>query len=651
MVLTCADNPPPTYTVGGMASGLSGTVVLQNNSGDDLSVTANGSFTFATGLADGATYQVSVKTNPSNQTCTLTHASGTVSGVNVADIGLSCAEKEYSISFNVYGQRGGLGVLLNGGYYVGMGNNGTYTFSGTHHHGFDYNVTIDRKPDRQECVVYHGVGTIDASSVNNIDINCTTVAFTVGGSLVTGDPAPSVVLQNNGGDDLTLTHGGSFTFVATLTNGADYNVTVKTPPTGQACSVTNGIGTIIGSDITNISVSCVDDSGSLSTNVKDLNGTLTLKVVLTHTGSDTENIYYVNGIGDTAQSLEDSLTFDTDYNASIDEHPTGQKCRFTDNSQNGTVSTSNNDAVVKLSCVDLPVPPSTIPFIATIKPYKKDAKYLFTMYGNGSYPFLYTYDCDNDGTPEGVNVTGGFTCEYDSAEERNISIIGNFPTLKGAYNDCTHRNIVSIVQWGDQHWLSMETAFFQCTNIVFDAADKPDLSHVTSMRNMFHQASHFNDPDINDWNVSTVTDMSGMFDRAQEFNQSLSNWDVSHVTTMKDMFKSALSFDQNIHDWNVSSVKDMSWMFRNARNFNQSLDDWNVSAVTTMRAMFHDAKKFNQPVGNWDVSSVKDMSWMFYSAESFDQNISDWDVGQVTQHGNFDNGSPIEGTTKEPNWP
>ena len=36
------------YSVGGTVSGLSGTVVLQDNGGDDLSVTANGSFTFAT---------------------------------------------------------------------------------------------------------------------------------------------------------------------------------------------------------------------------------------------------------------------------------------------------------------------------------------------------------------------------------------------------------------------------------------------------------------------------------------------------------------------------------------------------------------------------------------------------------------------------
>ena len=46
------DAASSSYSVGGTVSGLSGTVVLQDNGGDNLSVSANGSFTFATSLAE-----------------------------------------------------------------------------------------------------------------------------------------------------------------------------------------------------------------------------------------------------------------------------------------------------------------------------------------------------------------------------------------------------------------------------------------------------------------------------------------------------------------------------------------------------------------------------------------------------------------------
>lgn len=44
-ITVVAASDPDTYTVGGNISGLSGTVVLQNNDGDDLTITSNGDFT------------------------------------------------------------------------------------------------------------------------------------------------------------------------------------------------------------------------------------------------------------------------------------------------------------------------------------------------------------------------------------------------------------------------------------------------------------------------------------------------------------------------------------------------------------------------------------------------------------------------------
>ena len=78
------------YSVGGTVSGLSGTVVLQDNGGDTLSVSANGSFTFATQLAGGAAYAVTVQSNPSGQTCAVSNGSGTVGSANVTNVAVSC---------------------------------------------------------------------------------------------------------------------------------------------------------------------------------------------------------------------------------------------------------------------------------------------------------------------------------------------------------------------------------------------------------------------------------------------------------------------------------------------------------------------------------------------------------------------------------
>ncbi len=80
----------PTYTIGGTISGLTGTVVLQNNGGDNLTTSANGAFTFATATTSGGTYNVTVLSQPSNQTCSVSNGSGTVSSANITSVTVSC---------------------------------------------------------------------------------------------------------------------------------------------------------------------------------------------------------------------------------------------------------------------------------------------------------------------------------------------------------------------------------------------------------------------------------------------------------------------------------------------------------------------------------------------------------------------------------
>jgi sugar lactone lactonase YvrE len=81
-----------TYTIGGTISGLtSSSLVLQNNSGNALTISANSStFVFTTALASGATYAVTVGTQPTGFTCTVTNGSGTVASANVTNVAVAC---------------------------------------------------------------------------------------------------------------------------------------------------------------------------------------------------------------------------------------------------------------------------------------------------------------------------------------------------------------------------------------------------------------------------------------------------------------------------------------------------------------------------------------------------------------------------------
>lgn len=176
-----AGAPTPTFTVGGTVSGLTGTgLELENMGVDTLPVAAAATaFTFAKELEVGFSYVVTVSTEPTGQTCTVSNGSGTISDADVTDVAVTCTDNPEPL----------------------------YTINGT----------------------ASGLGPI------------------------------SVTLQNNGTDDLDVDANGVFVFDTALPDGSSYDVTVLIQPTGQTCGVTNGFGTINGTDVLGVDVDCVDD--------------------------------------------------------------------------------------------------------------------------------------------------------------------------------------------------------------------------------------------------------------------------------------------------------------------------------------------------------------------------------------------------------
>jgi hypothetical protein len=279
--------PPPaqTYTVGGAATGLAGSgLVLQNNAGDDLAVAASGTFKFATALAGGTAFNVTVKIQPNTptQTCAVTNAAGTVGSANVTNVTVTCTTNTYTIAGPVTGLTGSGLVLQNnaGDDLTVAANAAGFTFATKIASGASYAVTVKTQPTgpTQSCAVTAGAGTVISANIADVVLTCTTKKFTVGGS-ITGLTAAGLVLQNNAGDDLTVAANATgFTFATAVASGAAYAVTVKTQPSGLSCAVTSASGAVGAAPVTSVVVTCTGSAPFVC-------GTTENGVVVTHAGN------------------------------------------------------------------------------------------------------------------------------------------------------------------------------------------------------------------------------------------------------------------------------------------------------------------------------------------------------------------------------
>jgi hypothetical protein len=81
----------------------------------------------------------------------------------------------------------------------------------------------------------------------------------VGGRLSGLTPGESITLQDNSGDNLTLSSNGTFTFATTVAGSRIYDVTILSPPSSpiaQTCTVSNATGTIGTAPVTDVTVNC-----------------------------------------------------------------------------------------------------------------------------------------------------------------------------------------------------------------------------------------------------------------------------------------------------------------------------------------------------------------------------------------------------------
>lgn len=227
-----------------------------------------------------------------------------------------------------------------------------------------------------------------------------------------------------------------------------------------------------------------------------------------------------------------------------------------------------------------------------------------------------------------INVSGTHTLTFPAPGTYEVRLHGGLTQIK--FNNFDDKDkILSIDNWGNMAWLSMNSAFFGCTNLTYNTTSVPDLSQATNAGSMFKGATNFNG-NIDNWDVSTITNMVSMFEDATSFNQSLNSWDVSNVNFMPLMFAGASSFNQNLNGWITTNLTNTGGMFANATAYNQPMNNWLMNGVSVTAQMFEGATSFNQDLSSWTTSAITSMANMFDGATAFDQSLAGWDITSVT---------------------
>ncbi len=233
---------------------MTGTLVVQDSKSDKLTFTTNSTQTFATSYASGSTYSVTVLTQPTGQTCTLSsNSTGTITS-NITVTATCVTNPVYSISVAVTGlTSGSLVVQDSQSDSLTFTTNNTQTFAKSYASGSTYSVTVESQPTGQTC-------TLSSNSSGTITSNITVTATcaTSGGgpklSVSVSGLSGTVTLEDDQSNTLTFTSNGTQTFSNTYTAGATYTVYVTGQPSAQACTPTYSTATINSS--TTISVVC-----------------------------------------------------------------------------------------------------------------------------------------------------------------------------------------------------------------------------------------------------------------------------------------------------------------------------------------------------------------------------------------------------------
>ncbi len=214
----------------------------------------------------------------------------------------------------------GLVLTDNGGDNLAVSSGAsTFTFSATVSSGATYSVAVATQPTGETCTVSSGTGTATAN-VTSVGVACTSNTYTIGGT-ISGLNESGLVLQDNGGDNLSVPSGaGTFTFSTRLAYGRSYDVTVSSQPATENCLVSSGgSGTVTG-NVSTVRVTCSSSSYTVSGTLTGLvSGGLKLQ---DYSGGETLAV----AAGATTFQFTQPLMYGTNVDVQVSTQPFWQTC-------------------------------------------------------------------------------------------------------------------------------------------------------------------------------------------------------------------------------------------------------------------------------------------------------------------------------------
>jgi GDSL-like Lipase/Acylhydrolase len=254
IAVTCTSNP---RTLSGTITGLTTSGLVINNGSDELTV-SSGASTFQLGstVASGATYSVTIKTQPTGKTCSVANGSGTMTSAAVSNVQVTCATNSYTLGGSISGLVTSGLKLKNGSETLTISSGSSSLIFNTQvSYGGGYSVTIDTQPTGYTCSLSNSSGTMGAANITSVQVTCAINSYSLSGS-ISGLDVSGLKIKN-GSETLTIPSGAtSFVFSNSIAFGGNYAISVDTQPSGLNCSIAGASGTLVTQNISSPTVVC-----------------------------------------------------------------------------------------------------------------------------------------------------------------------------------------------------------------------------------------------------------------------------------------------------------------------------------------------------------------------------------------------------------